>query len=123
MIDTFEIREIPFEVYLVKSIKYQIKSFATREKAVRINLNILKNSEFWFYSKEPPGKFCYEEEKKYFSIPETIKKNSEYLEKTFKIDKNGIIANRTLRKRIIMLVLNNITLIQPDQLLLIAKTS
>ncbi len=47
MIESFELRGIPFEAYLVKCLKMQLKTFAAQQKAGLISLYMQRNIIFW----------------------------------------------------------------------------
>ncbi len=121
MIESFEIREVPFEAYLLKSIRMQLKTFAVRKKKGQIKQCMLRNTIFWQYFERVCGYCCYEEERSYYSVPETISSIKNRLEESLRINEEGVIINKTLKKRITMLMLKNIESIPAEQLAVMAQ--
>lgn len=126
MIENFELKGIPFEVYLIKCIRMQLKTFAKRKRDKYINLCMIKNRVFWPCcscgpSCDAAGCTCYEENIDYMPVSDKIKKISSSLEKSLLLNSGGAITNRTLKKRILMLTLKNITIMPSDQLTAMSK--
>jgi hypothetical protein len=103
MIDSFEIREIPFEVYLIKTLKLQIKTFAARKAAEANSIKILQNREFWTYEFLNNSSFCFENDAGYSKSDSGIM--VEFLNQNLNCRLCGISRDSTLKKRMLMLAL------------------
>ncbi|MDX9801489.1 MAG: hypothetical protein RBT69_09155 [Spirochaetia bacterium] len=103
MVDSFRIREVPFEVYLVKTLKLQIKTFAARKTAVEVSIKILKNKELWPYEKiisssVSGNDFVCEPEPSPFA---------DFFHDVLTREPSRINRENTLKKRLLMLALKN----------------
>ena len=107
MIESFEIRGIPFEAYLIKCLKLQLKTFAVQQKAGLISLYMQRNIIFWPFG-ERNYDLCSETELNYASEPEAVLLLRKRLENSFHLTEEGTITNKTLKKRVTMLILKNI---------------
>ena len=108
MIDSFKIRDVPFEAYLIKSIRLQLKTFAAHQKEGYLSLSMQKNMIFWPFWERNSDYCCSEEEYIYSSAPETVSLLKKRLENSFDLTPEGTIKDRTLKKRVTMLILKNI---------------
>ena len=119
IIDSFEIKDVPFEAYLVKTLKLQIKTFAVKKTTEEINRKILKNKEFWPY--DDNELYCAE------SYPDFYKNDplpaSSFIKRIFSHDniKSGN-RKKTLRKRIKLFILKNMNIIKETEIPSIAET-
>ena len=115
IIDSFKITEVPFEAYLIKTLKLQIKTFALKKTTDEINRKILKNKEFWSY-----GSYCAESDANFYkNDPEST---CSFIKKMFSDDKVKYgNRNKTLKKRILLLVLKNINYIKETEISAIAE--
>lgn len=118
MIDTFEVRDIPFEVYLIKTLRLQIKTFAAKKTSDALSMRILANREFWPYDKIINSIACCEGNPSYSS--DNGGTVSLFLGKILSGQAQGISRDSTLRKRILMLTLKNINSVGGDELSAIA---
>ncbi|MCL2481079.1 MAG: hypothetical protein FWF38_05165 [Spirochaetaceae bacterium] len=113
IIDSFKITEVPFEAYLVKTLKLQIKTFALKKTAADINRKILKNKEFWSYDDnedyctEPGIDFYKKESQPTYSFIKEIFSNDKVKHR---------YSNKTLKKRILLLILKNMNNIKETEL-------
>ncbi|MCL2293965.1 MAG: hypothetical protein FWC36_03770 [Spirochaetes bacterium] len=119
IIDTFKVAEAPFEAYLIKTLRLQIKTFALKRTAEDIGRKVLKNKEFWSFNNY--GVYLAETHMNDF-----YKKDSQptctFIEKIFSDDrvKYGN-RNKTLKKRVLFLVLKNISIVKEAEIPAIAE--
>ena len=121
MIESFQLRGIPFEAYLIKSIRLQLKTFAVRKKEGLYELYMLRNLFFWPFLDRQTGYLCSEEYNQYSPTPEEIKLIKKKLENSIELTEEGAVKDRTLKKRITMLFLKNIFSIREEMFPVIAK--
>ncbi len=114
MIETFEIRDIPFEAYLVKTLKLQIKTFAAKKTAYEISMRILRNKEFWEHENQGDSPFCSESGTEYKGSESGI--ISGFLSDILSHSKPGITRDSTLKKRMLMLTLKNMQAVQESEI-------
>ncbi len=118
IIDTFKITDVPFEAYLIKTLKLQIKTFAAKKTAEDISRKILKNKEFWSYDNNQA--YCAE------SDMESYKQDSQstyfFIKKIFSDKKiKNSSRNKTLKKRTLLLVIKNMHNIKETEIPAIAE--
>ena len=118
IIDSFKIAEAPFEAYLVKTLKLQIKTFAAKKITEEINRKIFKNREFWpyddyqLYCAESGIDFYIKDPQPSYSL----------IKKIISSDKTKPIPRKeTLNKRIILFVLKNMNNIKETEIPAIAE--
>ncbi len=121
MIESFQLRGIPFEAYLIKSIRLQLKTFAVRKKEGLYELYMLRNLFFWPFLDRQTGYLCSEEYNQYSPTPEEIKLIKKKLEDSIELTEDGAVKDRALKKRITMLFLKNIFSIREEMFPVIAK--
>ena len=121
MIDSFEIRDVPFEAYIIKSIRLQLKTFSSHQKEGYFSLSMQKNLIFWPYWERTSDYCCGEEEYRYRAAPETISLLKKRLENSFSLTSSGTIKDRTLKKRVTMLILKNIFAVRDENFPFAAK--
>ena len=114
MIDSFELRDVPFEAYLIKSIRLQLKTFSSHQKEGSLSLNMQRNMIFWPFWERTSDYCCGEEEYRYRAAPETISLLKKRLENSFSLTAEGTIRDRTLKKRVTMLILKNIFAVRDE---------
>lgn len=103
MVDSFQIREVPFEVYLVKTIKLQIKTFAARKTAEEVSIKILKNKELWPYEKIINSSSAGSD----FVCDPPPCPFADFFQDILTRDPSGINRENTLKKRLLMLALKS----------------
>ena len=108
MIDKFELNSIPFEVYLKKTLKMQIKTFAARRTEETAESRILRHKEFWPGEYSVQNMHCCENIGDY----ETPSAGMLISEKLCALKNSGIIKSRSHKKRILMLGLKHINTLE-----------
>ena len=118
IIDSFKITEVPFEAYLVKTLKLQIKTFALKKTITDINRKILKNREFWSYDDNEA--YCAESSMDlYEKDPQPTYTFIKNIFSNNKIKRRN--SDKTLKKRILLLILKNINNIRETEIPAIAE--
>ena len=117
IIDSFIIKDVPFEAFLVKTLKLQIKTFASRKTSEEINRKILKNKEFWQYD-ENNETYCAEPDIDFYK--RDYNPTYSFIKNIFSNDKIKK-KNKTLKKRFLLLVLKNINNIKEAEIPAIAE--
>ncbi|MCL2705434.1 MAG: hypothetical protein FWE72_04400 [Spirochaetaceae bacterium] len=118
IIDSFKITEVPFEAYLIKTLKLQIKTFALKKTTAEINRKILKNKEFWPYDDNED--YCAEPGIEFFK--KDIQPTYSFIKNIFSNDKvKHRNNNKTLKKRILLLILKNMNHIKETEIPAIAE--
>ena len=113
IIETFQMRGVPFEAYLIKTLRLQIKTFAAKRIADEIYMKLIKNREFWPYEKIIESSSCLETSESYnrhtsfiISVVEKILSPCGTIE----------CRDKTLKKRALMLVLKKSRVVSPEDI-------
>jgi hypothetical protein len=122
IIEFFEFTNIPFEAYLVKTIKFQIKTFLRKRRLRSLELKVFKNKEFWNYSTpddESDPLSCLETEETYLRTNIT----SSFIKKIFSPENlKHITKSKSVKKRILMFVLKHIKEVRETEIPFIADS-
>jgi len=118
IIDSFIITDVPFEAYLIKTLKLQIKTFALKKIADNINRKILEHKEFWSFNNREA--YCAESNIDFNK--QDFQPSYFFIKKLFLDNKTRHgCSNKTLKKRILLLLLKNMNNISETEIPAIAE--
>lgn len=123
MIESFQFRNIPFEIYLSKTLKFQMRTFVKNKLRTDLTREVFKNKEFWSYINIENYSYSIENEIKWTAAdsPENYSAIPKVLEEIIKQGADSIGRDTTMKKRILMLILQNVETINENEVEVISN--